>query len=135
MNQDFELRLHIATPNGIAFNELIQSAQIKMHDGYMGINRNQLPTIQIVQIGLMTIRFLNGTTKEYLLGPGTMLIDQYYAQVYSEFLIDPDHIDDNEFLIGHQQIEQKLFDQKLQGIFDYKTELVLRQEIAKLRKQ
>ncbi|MDQ0513762.1 F0F1-type ATP synthase epsilon subunit [Mycoplasmoides fastidiosum] len=132
MNHDHELRLHIATPEGVKFNDLILYAQIKVHDGFVGVNRNQLPTIRIIQLGIAIIKYLNGTTEEFLLGPGVMLIDKYFCQIYAEFFLNSTETTDQYFLDHHREIEQKLFDQKLEGIFDHQTEITLRREIAKL---
>lgn len=134
-DQNLELRLHIATPNGIVFDDLIATIQIKVHDGYMAVNRNRFPSIHLVQMGLIIIRMLSkNVLKEFLIGSGVMVIDKYLCQVYVDFFIDPKGVNDNEFLKVHNQLKKTLMRENRVGILNVQTELMLRREIAKLKK-
>lgn len=134
VNQDHELRLHISTPGGVVFDDLIAVMQIKVHDGYMGVNRNRLPTIQLVQLGRIKIRLLTkDAVKDYLVGSGVMIVEKYLCRVFVEFLIDPKNLADNFYLKQHEEIRNILLHENKAAALNTQTELLLRKEISKLK--
>lgn len=115
-----ELKLHIATPLGVVFDDFVAILVIKVHDGYRGVNKNQLPVIEKISMGMMQIKLLNQTTQKFLIGHGIMQVDKYECNIYTSFLISPHEIDNNQYLQNNSKIlaliedetEKKMFHQQ-----------------------
>lgn len=102
-----KIRLEIVTPEGLAFNELVDEFTAPSTVGEVGVLPGHLPLLAVLRTGLVTYR-RDGESISYAIGPGFIEVVDDCAVLLTDKLCEKDSIDIVEVRLSWKNLQAKL---------------------------